>query len=96
MRYLQVEWQRNEQDRIQWELERAEMKARIAKLEGEKRGLQLAVENHTKKIKILETSLYVLTYEISRGSTTLILDVLERENRRPVYTKKQKFNWKIR
>lgn len=26
MRYLQTEWQRNERDRIQWDLERAEMK----------------------------------------------------------------------
>ena len=26
MRYLQNEWQRNERDRIQWDLERAEMK----------------------------------------------------------------------
>lgn len=29
MRYLQNEWQRNERDRIQWDLERAEMKVRI-------------------------------------------------------------------
>lgn len=54
MRYLQTEWQRNKRDRIQWELERAEMKARIAKLEGEKRGLQLLVESHLKKIKSME------------------------------------------
>ena len=26
MKYLQREWQRNEKDRIQWELERAEMR----------------------------------------------------------------------
>lgn len=26
MRYLQTEWQRSERDRIQWDLERAEMK----------------------------------------------------------------------
>ncbi len=29
MRYLQSEWQRNERDRIQWELERSEMKVKI-------------------------------------------------------------------
>lgn len=55
MRYLQNEWQRNERDRIQWDLERAEMKARIAKLEGEKRGLQLIIEEHAKKVAILES-----------------------------------------
>ncbi|KAA8903389.1 hypothetical protein TRICI_005679 [Trichomonascus ciferrii] len=57
MRYLQTEWQRNERDRIQWELERAEMKTRIARLEGEKRGLQLLVEDQAKKLKILQASL---------------------------------------
>lgn len=55
MRYLQNEWQRNERDRIQWDLERAEMKTRIAKLEGEKRSLQLLLEGHAKKIAILES-----------------------------------------
>lgn len=29
MRYLQNEWQRNERDRIQWDLERAEMKVSL-------------------------------------------------------------------
>lgn len=56
MRYLQTEWQRNERDRIQWELEKAEMKTRIAKLEGENRGLQVVCENQAKKIKILEAA----------------------------------------
>lgn len=57
MRYLQTEWQRNERDRIQWALERAEMKTRIAKLEGENSALRLEIENYAKKIKIFETSL---------------------------------------
>ena len=30
MRYLQNEWQRNERDRIQWDLERAEMKVLLS------------------------------------------------------------------
>lgn len=59
MRYLQTEWQRNERDRIQWELERAEMKTKISRLEGEKRALQLQIENYLKKISLLETSLGV-------------------------------------
>lgn len=57
MRYLQTEWQRNERDRIQWNLERAEMKTRIAKLEGDKRSLELVVDGHLKKIAILEAAL---------------------------------------
>jgi hypothetical protein len=34
MKYLQREWQRNEKDRIQWELERAEMKVSCGEKEG--------------------------------------------------------------
>lgn len=40
MHYLQTEFTRNERDRIAWELERSEMKARIALLEGENKDLQ--------------------------------------------------------
>ncbi|ODQ66273.1 Striatin-domain-containing protein [Nadsonia fulvescens var. elongata DSM 6958] len=58
MKYLQSEWQRNERDRIQWELERAEMKTRIARLEGENRAFHLLVTDHVKQIKILESSLH--------------------------------------
>lgn len=63
MRYLQNEWQRNERDRIQWDLEKAEMKSRIAKLEGEKKGLQLIIEGYIKKIEILEASLNSTRYD---------------------------------
>ncbi|CAI4048006.1 hypothetical protein SKDZ_13G1610 [Saccharomyces kudriavzevii ZP591] len=40
MHYLQTEFTKNERDRITWELERSEMKARIAELEGENRDLK--------------------------------------------------------
>lgn len=40
MHYLQTEFTKNERDRISWELERSEMKARIAQLEGENRDLR--------------------------------------------------------
>ncbi|AET39596.1 Far8p Ecym_4563 [Eremothecium cymbalariae DBVPG len=40
MHYLQTEFTKNERDRINWELERCEMKARIAQLEGENRDLR--------------------------------------------------------
>lgn len=40
MHYLQSEFSRNERDRIAWELERSEMKARIAQLEGENKDLR--------------------------------------------------------
>ncbi|CAR30958.1 hypothetical protein ZYGR_0P02620 [Zygosaccharomyces rouxii] len=40
MHYLQTEFTKNERDRISWELERSEMKARIAHLEGENKDLR--------------------------------------------------------
>lgn len=40
MHYLQTEFTKNERDRINWELERCEMKCKIAKLEGENRDLR--------------------------------------------------------
>jgi striatin 1/3/4 len=54
MRFLQTEWHRHERDRNSWEIERQEMKARIAQLEGKlKRGD--ATQNAAKKyIKLLE------------------------------------------
>lgn len=57
MRFLQMEWHRHERDRNAWEIERAEMKTRIAKLEGENRSskkLQDSLSNH---IQLLETAL---------------------------------------
>ncbi|EEB98232.1 hypothetical protein MPER_02299, partial [Moniliophthora perniciosa FA553] len=37
LHFLQTEWRRYERDRNEWEIERAEMRARIALLEGERR-----------------------------------------------------------
>ncbi|KAG5366389.1 Factor arrest protein 8 [Yarrowia sp. B02] len=57
MKYLQREWQRNEKDRIQWELERAEMRARIARLEGENKSLKAHNSSQEKEIKMLMEAL---------------------------------------
>ncbi|KAK9484704.1 Striatin family-domain-containing protein [Lipomyces starkeyi] len=57
MRFLQTEWHKNERDRIQWEIEKAEMKARIARLEGEKRGNERLIESFVRRINMLEKSL---------------------------------------
>jgi striatin 1/3/4 len=54
MRFLQSEWHRHERERNAWDIEKQEMKARIAQLEGKiKRGD--ATQNASKKyIKILQ------------------------------------------
>ncbi|EXJ92155.1 hypothetical protein A1O3_00705 [Capronia epimyces CBS 606.96] len=55
MRFLQTEWHRHERDRNAWEIEREEMKNRIAILEGETRtskGLRTSLERHVKLLEI--------------------------------------------
>ncbi|KAG4304250.1 hypothetical protein PORY_002431 [Pneumocystis oryctolagi] len=55
--FLQAEAYRYQRDRNNWEIEHAEMKARIIKLEGEQKGLNKLKDLHLKRIKILEDSL---------------------------------------
>ena len=57
MRFLQTEWHRHERDRNAWEIERAEMKSRIGKLEGEGRISKRMQEILGKHVKILENAL---------------------------------------
>ncbi len=57
MRFLQTEWHRHERDRNNWEIERAEMKSRIAKLEGENRAEKRLHQVYLARIKILERAL---------------------------------------
>ncbi|CAG8492059.1 3591_t:CDS:2 [Acaulospora colombiana] len=55
--FLQSEWRRFERDRNEWEIERAEMKARIALLEGERRGIEKIKMDLMKRVKMLEFAL---------------------------------------
>lgn len=57
MRFLQTEWHKHERDRNSWEIERAEMKARIAKMEGENRAARRLQQGLMTRIKMLETAL---------------------------------------
>ena len=57
MRFLQTEWHRHERDRNAWEIERAEMKSRIGKLEGDSRTSKRMQETLGKHVKILEDAL---------------------------------------
>lgn len=57
MRFLQTEWHRHERDRNAWEIERAEMKSRIGKLEGDGRTSKRMQEALGKHVKILEIAL---------------------------------------
>lgn len=61
MHYLQTEFTKNERDRIAWELERCEMKSRIALLEGENRTLRYELSTlkmkHPTELNNLDTSI---------------------------------------
>ena len=57
MRFLQTEWHRHERDRNAWQIERAEMKSRIGKLEGDGRLSKRMQESLGKHVKILENAL---------------------------------------
>lgn len=57
MRFLQTEWHRHERDRNAWEIERAEMKSKIGKLEGEGRTSKRLHKSLGKHVKMLENVL---------------------------------------
>ncbi|KAJ3508200.1 hypothetical protein NLJ89_g5883 [Agrocybe chaxingu] len=59
LHYLQTEWRRYERDRNEWEIERAEMRARIALLEGERRSFENVKLDLMRRIKMLEYALRV-------------------------------------
>lgn len=64
LHFLQSEWRRFERERNEWEIERAEMRARVALLEGERRGMENAKTDLLKRIKMLE---YALRQERNRA-----------------------------
>jgi striatin 1/3/4 len=54
MRFLQTEWHRHERDRNAWEIERQEMRGRIANLEGQARRADATQKALKKYVTILE------------------------------------------
>ncbi|TXT04838.1 hypothetical protein VHUM_03921 [Vanrija humicola] len=57
LHYLQSEWRRWERDRNEWEIERAEMRARIALLEGQRRSAENLKVDLLRRVKMLEFAL---------------------------------------
>ena len=55
MRFLQTEWHRHERDRNAWEIEKQEMRGRIANLEGQARRADATQKALRKYVSILET-----------------------------------------
>ncbi|TIC28449.1 WD40 repeat-like protein [Wallemia mellicola] len=57
LHYLQSEWRRYDRDRNEWEIERAEMRARLALLEGEKRASDNVKSDLLRRVRMLEYAL---------------------------------------
>ena len=60
MRFLQIEWHNHERARNAWDIERAEMKQKITRMQGENNNLKRTKEVLEKHVKMLEK---VLTEE---------------------------------
>lgn len=57
MRFLQMEWHSHERARNSWDIERAEMKAKIAKQEGEIRLTKRLNDQLDRQLRMLESAL---------------------------------------
>merc|ERR1719225_1079700 len=57
LHFLQHEWARFEMERSQWEVEKAELQARIAFLQGERKGQENLKNDLVRRIKMLEYAL---------------------------------------
>ncbi|XP_065056919.1 striatin-like [Rhopilema esculentum] len=57
LHFIQHEWTRFEMERAHWEVERAELQARIAFLQGERRGQENLKRDLVRRIKMLEYAL---------------------------------------
>ncbi|KAI9295720.1 WD40 repeat-like protein [Neoconidiobolus thromboides FSU 785] len=57
LHFLQAEWRNFEKQRVEWEIERAELSAKIASLEGERKASESVRNDLLKRIKMLEFAL---------------------------------------
>jgi striatin 1/3/4 len=75
MRFLQTEWHRHERDRNAWEIERQEMKGRIAALEGSARRADATQKALRRYVGILEKKVKEQAVQLkSNGNDSGIAD----------------------
>ncbi|KAK4221770.1 WD40-repeat-containing domain protein [Podospora fimiseda] len=75
MRFLQTEWHRHERDRNAWEIERQEMKSRIANLEGQARRADATQRALRKYLAILEKKVKDQAAQLKGGKASDEADV---------------------
>lgn len=84
LHFIQHEWARFELERSQWEVDRAELQARIAFLQGERKGQENLKNDLVRRIKMLEYALkqerakfHKLKYEVDLQQTDIKPPMLE-------------------
>jgi striatin 1/3/4 len=97
MRFLQTEWHRHERDRNAWEIEKQEMKSRIANLEGQARRADATQKALKKYVTILERKVKDQAALLKSGKTpetepkldraALLQEKLRREFPNPCYVR---------
>lgn len=80
MRFLQTEWHRHERDRNAWEIEKQEMKGRIASLEGQARRADATQKALRKYVSILERKVKDQAAQL-KGTAAPDLDKAARNDR---------------
>ena len=96
MRFLQTEWHRHERDRNAWEIERQEMRVRIAALEGSGRRADNQTKGLRKYVNMLEKTLATERRKNRAGQTNGVAagaDVEDKnaeENDKPESKKRRK------
>jgi striatin 1/3/4 len=81
MRFLQTEWHRHERDRNAWEIEKQEMKARIAALEGQARRSDATQKALKKYVTILEKKVKDQANQLKGPGKTAEADKSKEEQR---------------
>lgn len=81
MRFLQSEWHRHERDRNGWEIERQEMKGRIARLEGSTRKADSSNKSLKKYVNMLEKALKERDSQLKALKAGVKLEAAAREEK---------------
>ncbi|KAF2841554.1 WD40 repeat-like protein [Patellaria atrata CBS 101060] len=90
MRFLQIEWHNHERARNAWDIERAEMKAKIAKQEGECRSAKKLNDQLDKQIRMLELALKAertKSKALQTGDKVTVEEESKREQKRKIALK---------
>lgn len=82
MRFLQTEWHRHERDRNAWEIEKQEMKGRIANLEGQARRADATQKALKKYVSILERKIKDQAAQLKGTAVTEDADLAKKEKDR--------------